>query len=174
MWTPPYLVSDIRCWDNSYYSHFSLMWFTSVFFDIRLIKDMWEIFHKTDLLQRSSLIYNTSARHKRHECDTSDTSATPTTWARHEWKNLILITALVKTYFHTLIFTYIYLLIIFTKNCLLEMPRFHAKMRLKSASQKLNFLIAKAMSKRCTLDCSSIKSVLCENSNIRFSITIES
>ena len=118
MWTLPYLVSDILCWDNSYYSHFSLLWFTSVFFDIRLIKDMWEIFHKADLLQRSSLIYNTSARHKRHESDTSDTSATPTTWARHEWKILVLITALVKTYFHTLIFTYIYLLIIFTKNCL--------------------------------------------------------
>ena len=41
-----------------------------------------------------------------------------------------------------------------TKNCLLEMSRFHAKMRLKSAPQKINFLMAKAISKRCTLDCS--------------------
>ena len=41
-----------------------------------------------------------------------------------------------------------------SRNCLLEMPRFHAKTRLKSAPQKLNFLMAKAISKRCTLDCS--------------------
>ena len=41
-----------------------------------------------------------------------------------------------------------------SKDYLLEMPRFHAKMRLKSAPQKLNFLMAKAISKSCTLDCS--------------------
>ena len=41
-----------------------------------------------------------------------------------------------------------------SKNYLLEMPRFHAKMCLKSAPQKLNFLMEKATSKRCTLDCS--------------------
>ena len=40
-----------------------------------------------------------------------------------------------------------------TKNYLLEMSRFHAKMRLKSAPQKLNFLMEKATSKSCTLDC---------------------
>ena len=39
-----------------------------------------------------------------------------------------------------------------SKDYLLEMPRSHAKMRLKSAPQKLNFLMAKAISKRCTLD----------------------
>ena len=39
------------------------------------------------------------------------------------------------------------------KNYLLEMPRFHNKMRLKSAPQKLNFLMAKSISKRCTLGC---------------------
>ena len=118
----------------------------------------------------SSLIYNTSARHVRHECDTSDTNTTPVwhkwdtsatrmTQVRHEWKILILITTLVKTYFHTLIFT-----IWHVKDCkegnnfilgtLLEIPRFHVKMRLKSAPQKINFLMAKAISKRCTLDCS--------------------
>ena len=44
------------------------------------------------------------------------------------------------------------------KNYLLEMPHFHAKMGLKSAPQKLNFLMAmaKAISKSCTLDCSCI------------------
>ena len=36
------------------------------------------------------------------------------------------------------------------KNYNLKMPRFHAKMHLKSAPQKLNFLMAKAMSKICT------------------------
>ena len=41
-----------------------------------------------------------------------------------------------------------------SKNYLLEMPRFHAKMRLKGAPQKLNILMAKAISKRCRLDCS--------------------
>ena len=42
---------------------------------------------------------------------------------------------------------------IHTKNYLLEMSHFQAKMRLKSAPQKLNFLMAKAISKSCTLDC---------------------
>ena len=41
-----------------------------------------------------------------------------------------------------------------SKNYLLEMPRFHAKMRLKSAPQKLNILMTKAISERCSLDCS--------------------
>ena len=40
------------------------------------------------------------------------------------------------------------------KNYLLEMLCFHAKMRLKSAPQKLNFVMAKAISKSYTLDCS--------------------
>ena len=42
-----------------------------------------------------------------------------------------------------------------SKNYLLEMPRTHAKMRLKNAPQKLNFLMAKAISTSYTLDCSS-------------------
>ena len=74
-----------------------------------------------------------------------------------------------------------------TMNYLLEMPRSHAKMRLKSAPQKLNLLMVKAISKRCTLDCSckcpctfphsygrnavsfSVRTILCENTNILFS-----
>ena len=65
-----------------------------------------------------------------------------------------------------------------TKNYLLEVSRFYAKMRLKSAPQKLNFLMAKAISKSCTVDCSckspctfslSIKIILCENTTILFS-----
>ena len=41
-----------------------------------------------------------------------------------------------------------------SENYHLEMPRFHAKIHLKSAPQKLDILTAKAMSKNCTLDCS--------------------
>ena len=40
-----------------------------------------------------------------------------------------------------------------SKNYHLKMPSFHAKRRLKGAPQKLNFLMAKAMSKSCK-DCS--------------------
>ena len=41
-----------------------------------------------------------------------------------------------------------------SKNQLLEMPRSQAKMCLKSAPQKLNFLMEKAVSKSYILDCS--------------------
>ena len=37
-------------------------------------------------------------------------------------------------------------------NYFLEIPRSHAKMRLKSAPQKLNFVMPKAISRSCTLD----------------------
>ena len=41
------------------------------------------------------------------------------------------------------------------KNYLLKMLRSHAKIRLKSGSQNVNFITAKAMSKRYKPDCSS-------------------
>ena len=41
-----------------------------------------------------------------------------------------------------------------SKNYLLEMSHSHARMRLKSAPQKLNFSMAKDISKSYTLDCS--------------------
>ena len=74
-----------------------------------------------------------------------------------------------------------------TKNYLLKMSHFHAKMCLKSAPQKLNFLMTKAISKSCTLIVAtnvlarsrivthsktasfSIKTILCEKTNILFS-----
>ena len=40
-----------------------------------------------------------------------------------------------------------------SKNYLLEMLRSHAKMHLKSAPEKLNFVMAKTISKSYTLDC---------------------
>ena len=41
-----------------------------------------------------------------------------------------------------------------SKNFLLEMPRSHAKIHLKSAPLKMNFVMAKAISKSYTLNCS--------------------
>ena len=41
-----------------------------------------------------------------------------------------------------------------SKDYLLEMPRSHAKMCLKSSPEKMKFLMAKDISKSYTLDCS--------------------
>ena len=118
-------------------------------------------------MDRSSLIYNTSARHERHE---SSTSVTLATRVRHDWHKCDTSATRVKrfdfdndTNKDTFSHPYIYYMAserlqgeeqFYSRNYLLEMPRFHAKMHLKSAPQKLNFLIAKAISKSCTLRCS--------------------
>ena len=108
-----------------------------------------EMQHQCDASDTSA----TRARHERHKCDTSATRTTRVgnfDFDNDTSKNIfshpyIYYTASerlqAEQQFHS-------------RNCLLEMPRFHAKMRLKSAPQKLNFLITKAISKRCTLDCS--------------------
>ena len=54
------------------------------------------------------------------------------------------------------------------------MSRFYAKMRLKSAPQKLNFLMANALARSRIVTHNNaasflIKNILCENSNIIFS-----
>ena len=64
-----------------------------------------------------------------------------------------------KTYFHTPIIAIANETLqgeeqFHSKNYLFEMPRPHAKMRLKIAPQKLNFVMTKAISKSYTLDCS--------------------
>ena len=41
-----------------------------------------------------------------------------------------------------------------SKNHVLEVPLSHTKMRLKSAPQKVNFLMAKSIQKSYTLNCS--------------------
>ena len=96
---------------------------------------------------------NTSATQVRQECYTNNTNTTRV-------KNFDFDNGTGKNIFSHL---YIYNMAgerlqgekqFHTKNYLLEMSRFHAKMRLKSAPQKLNFLMAKAISKSCTLDCS--------------------
>ena len=42
----------------------------------------------------------------------------------------------------------------YSKNHVLEVPTSHSKMRLKSAPQKLNFLMSKGIQKNDTLNCS--------------------
>ena len=121
-----------------------------------------------------------------HECYTNDPSATRV-------KSFNFYNDTSKTIFSHL---YIYYIVsewlqgeeqFHSKNYLLEMLFSHAKMRLKNASQKLNFLVAKATSKSYNqilaanaLERSrivthsntvsfSIKTILCENTNILFS-----
>ena len=92
----------------------------------------------------------TRVRHERHECNTGATRVKKFDFDNDTGKN---------------IFSHPYIYYIaserlqgeeqfYTKNYLLELCRFHAKMRLKSAPKKLNFLMAKTISKSCTLDCS--------------------
>ena len=100
--------------------------------------------HKWVTSKMSATKCNTSAiLHKQHK---SDMSVTWTTH-RHKWEILILITMWIKTFSHP----YIYYMEseklqgkeqFHSKNCLLEMPRSHAETCLKSAPEKLNFLMA--------------------------------
>ena len=117
---------------------------------------------------RSSLFYNTSARPKWHERDTIATplcmSAERTTPVWHECvtqdtlatrlKNLILIMTWVKAFFHTLILAMWQIKDYIKRKDFIRrttLPRFPAKMPLESVSQKLNFVIAKVISKSCRL-----------------------
>ena len=116
---------------------------------------------------RSSLIYNTSARNERLECNTT---ATPETQVQYKcYTNNTNVTRVKNFNFANdtgkNIFSHAYIYYMasgrlqqeeqfHTKNYLLEMSCDHAKMRLKSAPQKVNFLMAKDISASCTLDCS--------------------
>ena len=98
----------------------------------------------------SSLFYNTSARHERQECDASATRVRNFDFDNDTNENIFpnpYIGYMAnerlrgEEQFHS-------------KNYVLEMPHSYAKMHLKSALQKLNFVMAKAISKSYTLDCS--------------------
>ena len=111
-----------------------------------------------------------SARHQRHECDTNNTNATRATRVQHEcYTSDTSVTRVKKFDFDNCrsknIFShpYIYYMVnerlqgaeqFHSKNYLLKMPCSHPKLRLKSAPQKLNFSMAKDISKNYTLDCS--------------------
>ena len=119
----------------------------------------WQMLHECD----TSATQVTRAQHKCH------TNATLTTRVRQEcYTNDTSATRVKKIHFDNdtskNIFSYHYIYYManerlqgqeqfHSKNCLLEMSRFHAKMCLKSAPQKLNFLMEKAIWKSCTLDC---------------------
>ena len=120
----------------------------------------------------------------RHEYDTSDTSATRVRHEQHECNTSATLTTRVRHGCYTndtsktrvknfdfdnntgkniFLHPYIYYMAserlqwekqLHYTNYLLEISRFHTKMRLKIAPQKLNFLMKKAISKSCTLDCS--------------------
>ena len=103
----------------------------------------------------------TRMRIEWEECNASETQATQ---VRHEYYTneksanlLILIMTRVETYYHT------HILAIWQMKDYKERSSFilrtnfwkvsHAKMRLKSVPQKLNFAMAEAISKSYTLDC---------------------
>ena len=109
----------------------------------------------------------TRATRVRHECNTSKTRVTR---VRHECYTNDTIATRVKNFGfdsdtseNTILHPCIYYIAserlrgeekFHSKNYLLEMPCFHDKMQLKSAPQKWEFLMTKAISKICTLDCS--------------------
>ena len=119
-------------------------------------------------------------KHERHECDTNDTSATQARHERHKcntsatratrvwhqcYTNDTSVTRRRNFDFDNAtsenIFSHPYISYLLnerlqgeeqfhSKNCLLEMPRSHTKMHLKSAPQKQKFVMAKAISKSCS------------------------
>ena len=126
----------------------------------------------------------TQATRMRHECNTSDTSETRATRMRQKCDTSATLTTRVLHECYTndtsatrvknfdfdsytskniFLHTYIYYMAserlqgekqFHYMNYLLELLRSHVKMLLKSAPQKLNFLMTKAISKSCVLDCS--------------------
>ena len=117
----------------------------------------------TACLKWSSLFYNTIARHERHERHECNTNAIQTARVqdeREEFKNFDFDKTHVTTYFQISILTIWqmkhykerdnFILRITFSKCLVPMPKLH----LKSASQKLNFVMTKAISKSYPLDCS--------------------
>ena len=112
---------------------------------------------------------DTNRTRMQHECDTSNTSETRATRMRHKcYTNDTSATRAKSFDFDTntrrniFLHPYIHYTTserlqgekqFHSKNYLLEMPCFHAKIRLKSEPQKLDFLMKKAISKTCTLNC---------------------
>ena len=132
----------------------------------------------SSLIQDECQTWATRVRQERHQCDTIgtrlrhewDTSKTSAIQVRHEcYTNGMSSTQVKKFDFDSdtskniCLHPFVYYMAseriqgeeqLHSMNCLLEMLCSHAKMRLKSAPQKLDFLMTKAISKSCTLDCS--------------------
>ena len=93
---------------------------------------------------RFSLLYNTSARHERHECDTNYTSATRVRHERYECDTSVT-RVLLKRHECDTIATQINHMTkerfqgeeqFYSKNYLLEMSRSHAKMHIQKCATK--------------------------------------
>ena len=102
----------------------------------------------------------TRVKHEHNECDTS---ATRVLHEQHEFNTSEKFDFDSDTSKNICLHPFVYYMAseriqgeeqLHSMNCLLEMLCSHAKMRLKSAPQKLDFLMTKAISKSCTLDCS--------------------
>ena len=121
-------------------------------------------------LQHECQTRATRVRQERHKCNTSATLATPQRHERHECYTSDTSAIRVKNFDfdndtgkNIFSHPHIYYMVserlqgaeqFHTKNYFLEISCFNAKMHLKSAPQKLNFLMTKTISKSCTLDCS--------------------
>ena len=116
--------------------------------------NIFQVFHFFAIYDLfTSVTRTTRMRHEQHKCYTNNTSATRVLRERHQCdmsENIFSHSRISymanerlqgEEQFHS-------------KICLLEMRRSHDKMRLKSAPQKLNFVMAKSISKCSTLHCS--------------------
>ena len=108
---------------------------------------------QTTRVQQESDTSNTSATQMRHECYTNDTSSTRV--RNFEFDNDTSESIFLHPYISYMAYERIQGEAQFhSKNYLLQMPRSHNKMHLKSAPQKLNLVMAKAISKSYIPDCS--------------------
>ena len=141
---------------NNFSQHCSFLWtfiitYYKIFFSVRYTDP---VYLQRECQTRVRNEYVTSATRVRHACDTSATRTSATQVKNFDFdsdtnKNMFsrpnisyMVTERLhgEEQFHS-------------NNYLLEMPS-HAKMRLKIAPQRLKFVMAKAISKCYTLDCS--------------------
>ena len=119
---------------------------------------VWPRWKRAGRVQLKWQTSDTSATWVRQKQHNFNTSVIRTTRLRHEWNIFILITTRVKTYFHTPILDMWWMKYFKERNNfilgtpLLEISPSHPKMRLKSAPQKLKFVMAESILKSYKLD----------------------
>ena len=151
------LVIDLTCW----------------LIDKKIVKYVTNDSHR-----RSSLFYNKSARHWRHECDTSYISDISDTSSKRV-KILLLITTLIKAYFHVPILAIWQIKDHKERNnfsfeeLLFRNVSFPCQNVFEKCTTKLNFAMAKSISISHTLDCNCKWTCALPNSNtVLFSVKI--
>ena len=139
-------------------------------------KNIKKVFMKRikSILQHECQTRATRVRLERNECDSNNASAwrvlheqqqcnksaTRTTQVRYKWKKFPFDNDTTENMFSQPYISYMANERIqgeeqfHSRSYLLEMPCSHVKMRFKSAPQKLNFVMAKAISKSYIIDCS--------------------